>query len=66
MGKKSRIPSSEELASLRRHDAKSLAERAGVDRGTAYRAKAGEGVHPLLLRALVEAAAELSRDMVAA
>ncbi len=66
MSKKSRTPSSEELESLRRHDAKSLAERAGVDRGTAYRAKAGERVHPLLLRALLEAASELSRGMVAA
>ncbi len=66
MSNKSRIPSAEELASLRLHDAKHLAKRAGVNRCTAHRAKAGEGVHPLLLRALLEAASELSSETVAA
>lgn len=55
-----------QLKSLHRFDAKALAGAASVDVRTALRAKAGERVHPLMLRALLEAANMLSSESTAA
>ncbi len=55
-----------QLKSLHRFDARSLASAASVDVRTALRAKAGERVHPLMLRALLEAATALSSECTAA
>lgn len=55
-----------ELKKLRMFDAKSLASEAGVHERTAIRAKAGERVHPFMLRALLEAASTLQKARSAA
>lgn len=60
------LASAAELESLRRFDSKDLAQRARVDQRTAQRAKAGERVHPLMLRALLDAANTLASESTAA
>lgn len=60
MATRGAFANTEELQVLRLHTASALAGAAGVNRRTAERAKAGEPVLPLCLRALLDAARRLS------